>query len=272
VRTAPLLLLLALPLLGLAGPAAAQEVGPVISGLLVDGRRPHRITGGRKVTIVGSNFETGKDDPRAAPGAGRTVTVDGLPARVTSADDDEVEFVVPHEVLPGPARLRLAIVGRGVAETSFVVRRAANEAGMTGCVDMYYYSWVDDPGLPEDPPDPAVAEAAFAAFQITRFERVPGAAVLEVEGTCGDLPDGWPLQLHLRRDGVLQVTVGLVAEDQRWRARLGPHAAAGRYEAELHFELGQLDLPEARDFRLGNAAARQGLYDRVDRTATLELP
>lgn len=265
-------LLLALLLLGCAGQAAAQEVGPVISGLLVNGRRPTRITGGQKLMIVGANFETGRADDRREPGAGRTVTVDGHAAKVTYADGDEVEFVVPHEVLPGPARLRLEIAGRGVAGSSFVVRRAANEAGLGGCVDAYYYSWTDDPGLPEDPPDPAVAEAAFAAFQITRFERVPGARVLEVEGTCGELPDGWPLLLHLRRDGVLQVSAGLVVEGHRWRARLGPHATAGSYEVLLSFELGLCAFPEARDFRLGNTAARMGLYDRVERTMTLRLP
>ncbi len=200
------------------------------------------------------------------------MTVDGHPAKVTSADGDEVHFVVPDEVLPGPVRLRLATAGRDVAETSYVVRVAANEPGLGGCVDVYYDSWTDDPGIPEDPPDPAVAEATFAAFQITRFARVPGAALLEVEGTCGDLPDGWPLLLHLRRDAGLQVTAGLVAEGGRWRARLGPHAASGRYEVTLSFELGLCGFPEAHDFRMGNAAARQGLYDRVERTATLELP
>jgi hypothetical protein len=66
VKTARLLLLALL--LGTAGRAAAQDVGPVISGLLVDGRRPNRITPGRTVMIVGANFETAKDDPGRSPG------------------------------------------------------------------------------------------------------------------------------------------------------------------------------------------------------------
>lgn len=257
--------LLLVLLLGAADRGAAQDVGPVISEVRVDGRFATR---GEKVVLVGTGFEAGKGDQE------RTVTVDGHPAKIVAATGTEVTFVVPHEVLPGPVRVHLAIARRGVSESSFMVRVAGDGTleGLGGCVTMYSVTWTSDAGVPEDPQDPVLAEAVAAAFRITRFERVAGTSHFVAEGTCEGVPDGWPLVLELRRERVLTGTVAVEARDGRWRSLVGPYSGAGTYGLNAAFEVGLLHLPEARDFRFDVPAARQGLYDHVYRDASLKLP
>lgn len=81
-----------------------------------------------------------------------------------------------------------------------------------------------------------------------------------------------PVWLVLRQAGRPIASFDVEVHSGLWKVTFGPHATEGDLTLEAIFDLGRVWRPEARDFRLQNAAARQGLHDHLERKARLRRP
>lgn len=260
-----------LGLLALVAPTGveAQDGGKlVIRELQMNGKRVTKAPLGSVVTALGSGFPS--DDADGKHPAGLEVSIGGTDVMLLNAQAESVTFLIPQfDMSLGKKRLKIAVRGRGDAQIDIELMDPQKFQE-----EMKKLIGSDNGGGENGAPvvrSADIEDQIMASFKIGRFEfkRDATGARFEAEGTTGEVPDNFQVNLFLNINETRELESQKVTiKNKTWRCTFGPYTQQvlyGNYSLNLLFELSKQPRILAKRFREAQPPNIQAVYDRIFR-------
>lgn len=268
-RTLPAAFVL-LGLLALVAPTGveAQDGKLVIRELQMNSKKIVKAPLGSVVTALGSGFPA--DDADGKHPVGLEVSIGGTDVMLLNAQAESVTFLIPQfDMALGKKKLKIAVRGRGDAQIDIELMDPQKFQE-----EMKKLIGGDNGGGENGAPvvrSADIEDQIMASFKIGRFDfkRDATGARFEAEGTTGEVPDNFQVNLFLNINETRELESQKVTiKNRTWRCTFGPYTQQvlyGNYSMNLLFELNKQPRLLAKRFREAHPPNIQSVYDRIFR-------